>query len=367
MGVFKNDVGRPSNETLRKRNIIRIIIAVAIIAIISIIIIFVKNKTTMSVSFKPKYIKDNVNSELKDVYAFTLNSYGSTLNGQTNEIMALTKDNKLIKLTSIQQNNPITSMAYYDSKLYFKTDDEYGDYIVDIDLTKGNGNYEVEDSGIEFSENEDGDEIVPMDFDIVDGIMYFTSAWDSYLRSYDLKTKKIEIIDGSLSDGSYDFDIHYNFVDKTSKKIYYQRRDSKALYSYDITNKQKKKLSDEWMNLELYFNGTASYLSSDESKTIIYDTQTDEKKVLDNSSECINDGVKYICNDGDRIYTIDGNNENTILKANKNESFADIVGLLDNNKMVITVGYDGNKIVDLSKKKIVDNNPKISNFIYYVY
>lgn len=367
MDLFKNGVGRPSNETLRKRNIIRIIIVVSIIAIISIIMIFFKNKTTMSVNFKPKYIKDNVNSELKNVYAFTYYSYGSTLKGQTNEIIALTKDNKLIKLASIQQNNAINSMAYYDGKLYFNTDGEYEHYIANIDLTKGNGNYEIEEAELDFDidENEDGHEIVPINFDIVDGIMYFTSAWDSYLRSYNLKTKKVEIIDGSNE--PYDVDIHYNFIDKTNKKIYYQRRDSKELYSYDITNKEKKKLSNEWMYIDSYFNGTASYVSSDRSKTIIYDTQTDEKKVLNNSSECINDGIKYICNDGYRIYTIDGKNENTILKANKNELFADIVGLLENNKMVITIGYDGNRIVDLSKKKIVDNNPKISNFIYYLY
>lgn len=363
MRIFKNNVGRPSNEILKKRNIVRVLIAIVIIVIIMAAIIIVQNNNRVNIKYKPKYIQDDVNSELKNVYAFTYYSYGSTLEGQTFEISALSKDNKIIKLANYQSSNAIQQMAYYKGVLYFGQ----GSDLMSIDLTEGNGNYNVDEADLSFGEDEEGYQIIPMEYDIVDGIMYFTSLDDSYLRSYNLSTKEVSIIDGTLSDG-FNTDIVFNFADKKNKKIFYQSRENSSLISYDILTKKKDVLSNEWLYFTNYFNGFASYLSSLRSftpKIIMYDTKTNKNITFDGFLECISSEKKYICSNGSSIYSINGNKKSKIIDTN--DDIAEMIGLLENEKLLINIAYNGTEIIDLSKNKISNENLELDNFIYYVY
>ncbi len=65
MGVLKNGVGRPSNETIRKRNIIKIMFAILILAIIGLIGYILVDKGIITINGNEKVAKDEtpVNTE----------------------------------------------------------------------------------------------------------------------------------------------------------------------------------------------------------------------------------------------------------------------------------------------------------------
>ena len=52
MGVFKNDVGRPSNETIKKRNIFKGICVLLVLIIIGMTIYILNDKGIINISSK---------------------------------------------------------------------------------------------------------------------------------------------------------------------------------------------------------------------------------------------------------------------------------------------------------------------------
>ena len=116
MQMFKNKVGRPSNDILKKRRIFRIIIAVIIILIISAIIIIVKErkreKINVSNDKKTSVINNNVNMNQtfsSNGFSYTLNTIDNKVNSKYKNVYAFNyyTDSRCLYINAINLNNDI--------------------------------------------------------------------------------------------------------------------------------------------------------------------------------------------------------------------------------------------------------------------
>ena len=104
MGVFKNEVGRPSNETIKKRNIFKGICALLVIVIIALIAYILNDKGILGTSSTKKDIDNNQNITTKqmkasnekfDVSKITTKDLGKSEWFDNNEIEIYIYGNKL--------------------------------------------------------------------------------------------------------------------------------------------------------------------------------------------------------------------------------------------------------------------------------
>ena len=307
MGILKNGVGRPSNEIIKKRNIIKVISIFLVLIVIGIIIFMINKGETKVDTYTINMTDEKVNSELKNVYKFIW-SYDD------NTITAVTTNNKKIEIAKNVEN--VNSLSLYNGKLYFNYDYFAEGVQVDtriayIDLTKGNRKYKksytilTKDSIINFYK-----------FGIIDNIIYFIDMDEAYIKSYDLDTGKINIIAGAEVGSS-----NIGYFDKKYKKFYYRYNnyydengnyieDDNGWMEYDIHNKIKKEVIPNKDKTEIHMlkndNHKIYYfkknLSHDEF--YVYDIKTSETKKLDSGKEIEFDSSKYYETYNDVIYYI---------------------------------------------------------------
>ena len=271
MSLFKNKVGRPTNEIKKKRNFLKIGIIVLVVLLILIFSLFIiENKSSNNKNlYTIGMTGDKVNSELKNVYAFKFLE-------DDLKIVALTTDNKEIEIANDVDN--IHSISYYNGKIYYNYDSfkfgAMGDAKVAlIDLGQGNGNYEQDYIVIDKELGE------LYTFGVIDGNIYYQTLDDNYLRSYNINDKTISVIDGDEvgSSSFYGTDNKYN-------KIYYSIEDSR-LIEYDTkTNKKKKIYKPEKGEISILMKSnhkiiyTNSYTQED---FYMYDIESSKTKKLD--------------------------------------------------------------------------------------
>ncbi len=240
MGVFKNSVGRPSNEVLRKRKVLWTIFLIIIVIILGVTMYLIGinylHNDTNEEFYTIEMTGDKVNEELKNVYAFRFLE-------DDKKIIALTTGDKKITIASNVDN--IHSISYDDGKIYYNYDifnEEYdfSGIIEYIDLTKGNGKYKKE--YIIINKN-DIEQI--FDIQVVNKIIYYTNfGGDAYIWSYDINNKKSKKIDGSEY-GSYAL----YASDKKYNKLYYSL-DAGDMIEYDINSKKKNKIYEYKSGIE---------------------------------------------------------------------------------------------------------------------
>ena len=113
--MFKNKVGRPSNDILKKRRIFKIIIAIIIILIISVIIIIVKERKKEKINV-PNNKRTSVNNNINMNPTFSSNGFSYTLNTIDNKVNSKYKnvyafnyytDSRSLYINAINLNNDI--------------------------------------------------------------------------------------------------------------------------------------------------------------------------------------------------------------------------------------------------------------------
>lgn len=95
MGVFKNEVGRPSNETIKKRNIFKGICVLLVIVIIGLVAYILNDKGIFTVEQSETNKQDNILKEKFDVEKITTKDLGKSDWFENNEIEVYIYGNKL--------------------------------------------------------------------------------------------------------------------------------------------------------------------------------------------------------------------------------------------------------------------------------
>lgn len=254
-----------------------------------------------------------LNDELSDICGFA-----QEIENNKYKIVALKTTGESIDITNLEATNYET-LDYSGGNIYLQRENNF----YSIDLTKGNGNYEVT-------------KVFTYDMDyttyykqmgVYNGKIYFTNDKENLL-AYDIASGKIE----KLIDIEEIFNL---YVNKVNAKIYYVERSPKYyLKEYDIATKEIKVIdsaSNEVMGSRTYYYNIGISNSNPESiiyskeekvgdtretKHYIYNVENGEKILIDNTfmSGIYVDGKLYYdaTSGGDMMYP------NYVLKVNSN-------------------------------------------------
>ena len=230
-------------------------------------------------------------------------------------------------------------MDYSSGKIYFQKGNDF----FEIDLTKGNGNYEI-------------NKVFTYDMDyttyykqmgVYNGKIYFTNDKENLLV-YDIASEKIE----KLIDTEEIFNL---YVNKVNGKIYYVERSPKYyLKEYDIATKEIKVIdsaSNEVMGSRTYYYNIGISNSNSESiiyskeekvgdtretKHYIYNVENGEKTLIDDTfmSGIYVDGKLYYdaTSGGDMMYPnyvlkVNSNGTDTVIMEEQENDFIDFYDL----------------------------------------
>ena len=254
-----------------------------------------------------------LNAELSDICGFA-----QEIENNQYKIVALKTTGESIDITNLEAINYET-LDYSGGNIYLQRENNF----YSIDLTKGNGNYEVT-------------KVFTYDMDyttyykqmgVYNGKIYFTNDKENLL-AYDIASGKIE----KLIDIEEIFNL---YVNKVNAKIYYVERSPKYyLKEYDIATKEIKVIdsaSNEVMGSRTYYYNIGISNSNPESiiyskeekvgdtretKHYIYNVENGEKILIDDTfmSGIYVDGKLYYdaTSGGDMMYP------NYVLKVNSN-------------------------------------------------
>ena len=254
-----------------------------------------------------------LNAELSDICGFA-----QEIENNKYKIVALKTTGESIDITNLEATNYET-LDYSGGNIYLQRENNF----YSIDLTKGNGNYEVT-------------KVFTYDMDyttyykqmgVYNGKIYFTNDKENLL-AYDIASGKIE----KLIDIEEIFNL---YVNKVNAKIYYVERSPKYyLKEYDIATKEIKVIdsaSNEVMGSRTYYYNIGISNSNPESiiyskeekvgdtretKHYIYNVENGEKILIDDTfmSGIYVDGKLYYdaTSGGDMMYP------NYVLKVNSN-------------------------------------------------
>ena len=254
-----------------------------------------------------------LNDELSDICGFA-----QEIENNKYKIVALKTNGESIDITNLEATNYET-LDYSGGNIYLQRENNF----YSIDLTKGNGNYEVT-------------KVFTYDMDyttyykqmgVYNGKIYFTNDKENLL-AYDIASGKIE----KLIDIEEIFNL---YVNKVNAKIYYVERSPKYyLKEYDIATKEIKVIdsaSNEVMGSRTYYYNIGISNSNPESiiyskeekvgdtretKHYIYNVENGEKILIDDTfmSGIYVDGKLYYdaTSGGDMMYP------NYVLKVNSN-------------------------------------------------
>lgn len=172
-----------------------------------------------------------LNNELEGVYAFVQ----KIEENNNSKIVALKNDGTEIDITKSEQNEYL-GLDYYSGKLYLQKDKNF----YEIDLTKGNENYElVKIFGYPMETARTYDRYNYSYIYVYDGKLYFLKDWKE-LVEYDLKTKKVNFIVKADNIENLEFR-----MDKENGIIYYIESTPKFyLKSYNIKTKETKQIDE---------------------------------------------------------------------------------------------------------------------------
>ena len=172
-----------------------------------------------------------LNNELEGVYAFVQ----KIEENNNSKIVALKNDGTEIDITKSEQNEYL-GLDYYSGKLYLQKDKNF----YEIDLTKGNENYElVKIFGYPMETARTYDRYNYSYIYVYDGKLYFLKDWKE-LVEYDLKTKKVNFIIKADNIENLEFR-----MDKENGIIYYIESTPKFyLKSYNIKTKETKQIDE---------------------------------------------------------------------------------------------------------------------------
>lgn len=219
----------------RKNMILGIIIVIAVILLgIGIGYLFFKNTNNVLKNINTNeiftYLDKDVNSELKDTYAFiTRTNFDETV-----DILALKKDNTTIKIATTEYSdwkNGIYNLFYSDGKIYYN----YGDDIIrSINLNGGNGNYNI--VSYDFLEGDITDDNW---FYVKNNKVYYLNSAD--LHICDLNTEECESQNLDIKQG-FDIKIDNKKISTNYDKVYIDSNlniyilseDEENIYKIDI-------------------------------------------------------------------------------------------------------------------------------------
>lgn len=391
MGIFKNEVGRPSNETKKKRKVLYV--GLIMIAIIIICVIFFINKVEKKESNKIikklqsdyKYIGDdglqNVNPELigskvvaiTDIYDdYSNDGYSNKFN-----IKILNNEEKLVNIVSLEnvytENDLIIDkleiIGVYDSKLYIAvlySKDLDANYYLDIyaiDLTKGNENYEIElikeNLNINFQDNSFNNII-----GLYNGIIFTESRTDKddnailengEIYGYDMEKDKI-VLKLNFYDDAY--------LDKYNKCIYYKKSEN-DIYKYNFENQIEEKLvSDNKYSIDIISYNYGNFIvrkTEEEDNYYFYNFSNYKKSIIKyNGENCeIINSKNYLCYDENNLILKD-----KIIK----EDIENLEGIspLYGNKVLLLRSNEENKNSNYYSIYDLDNNEFINSDLFNI-
>lgn len=172
-----------------------------------------------------------LNSELEGVCAFAQKSEGNNIF----KIVALKSDGTEIDITQPEANEYL-GLDYYSGKLYLQKSKNF----YEIDLTKGNGNYEISKIfGYPMESTRSYDRYNYTYIYVYDGKLYFIKDFKELIE-YDLKTKKVNSI---IKDDNIE-NLEFR-LDKENGIIYYIESTPKFYFkSYNIKTKETKQIEE---------------------------------------------------------------------------------------------------------------------------
>ena len=274
-----------------------------------------------------------LNAELSDICGFA-----QEIENNKYKIVALKTTGESIDITNLEATNYET-LDYSGGNIYLQRENNF----YSIDLTKGNGNYEVT-------------KVFTYDMDYTtyykqmgdyNGKIYFTNDKENLL-AYDIASGKIE----KLIDIEEIFNL---YVNKVNAKIYYVERSPKYyLKEYDIATKEIKVIdsaSNEVMGSRTYYYNIGISNSNPESiiyskeekvgdtretKHYIYNVENGEKILIDDTfmSGIYADGKLYYdaTSGGDMMYPnyvlkVNSNGTDTVIMEEQENDFIDFYDL----------------------------------------
>ena len=412
--MFKNKVGRPSNDILKKRRIFKIIIAIIIILIISVIIIIVKerkkekinvpnNKRTSvnnNINMNPTFssngfsytlntIDNKVNSKYKNVYAFNYYTDSRSL-----YINAINLNNDIIPVITLKLKAPsgnslswdsykIISFNYDNGNIYIIADtliqkkdedgyyyNDYRTYLYKIDLTKKKIKAEKLSNDKEKIKNSDVK--VPLDeYSIVSNNILYYCVYNSNNEKYSLLAFNLENNEVKKIDEDNSL-LGINSVSKNKEKLYYYKNSSNTMIEYDIAKDSKNDIKSDFKDWFYIDNGYI--ISKDKDNVVYYDMLTSELKNIklsDDYSNCKPVNGYYLCMtetsnvDYSSNIKINSSNEEIYKLSSKYDysSKTDSV-LLANNLLYLPRSQSLGDVIDLENNKLTDM--KIEGNIYTI-
>ena len=412
--MFKNKVGRPSNDILKKRRIFKIIIAIIIILIISVIIIIVKerkkekinvpnNKRTSvnnNINMNPTFssngfsytlntIDNKVNSKYKNVYAFNYYTDSRSL-----YINAINLNNDIIPVITLKLKAPsgnslswdsykIISFNYDNGNIYIIADtliqkkdedgyyyNDYRTYLYKIDLTKKKIKAEKLSNDKEKIKNSDVK--VPLDeYSIVSNNILYYCVYNSNNEKYSLLAFNLENNEVKKIDEDNSL-LGINSVSKNKEKLYYYKNSRNTMIEYDIAKDSKNDIKSDFKDWFYIDNGYI--ISKDKDNVVYYDMLTSELKNIklsDDYSNCKPVNGDYLCMtetsnvDYSSNIKINSSNEEIYKLSSKYDysSKTDSV-LLANNLLYLPRSQSLGDVIDLENNKLTDM--KIEGNIYTI-
>jgi len=308
---------------------------------------------------KPSINNDNklsINDELKDVYAFFC---------ANKSIIAAKKDGRHIKIHDFIDEYK-NDFAITDNKIYINS--FKGKFWGYIDLTKGNGNYEL----TKFTKLDyNFDALVT--FTAIDDKIYYETFMSEDIFVYDTKNnihKPILSRNGSNRSSML-------FHDREKRLFYYSGIDN-DIYMYDIKTKQQTKICHSGTMEFVYNDILICTLDDQRIRTYYeYNIKTSDFGQITSGrawggdargSSIVPYGDGYILSDEEKLYKIDSNgNKKDIHSFNENAGL--VIDLIAPNKIIsITEGMDDTSCVifDLDKKTVKSGDYTLFGYVQYV-
>ena len=415
MQMFKNKVGRPSNDILKKRRIFRIIIAVIIILIISAIIIIVKErkreKINVSNDKKTSVINNNVNMNQtfsSNGFSYTLNTIDNKVNSKYKNVYAFNyyTDSRCLYINAINLNNDIIpvitlklkapsgnslswdsykiiSFNYDNGNIYIIADtliqekdedgyyyNDYRTYLYKIDLTKKK--IKAEKLSNDKGKIKNSDVKVPQDeYSIVSNNILYYCKYDSNSEKYSLLAFNLENNEVKKIDKDNSL-LGINSVSKNKEKLYYYKNSSNRMVEYDIANDSKNDIKSDFKDWFYIDNGYI--ISKDKNNVVYYDMLTSELKSIkmsDDYSSCKPVNGDYLCvtttssvDHSSNIKINSSNKEIYNLSSKYDYSSETDSVLLANNLLYLPRSQSSGDVIDLENNKLTDM--KIEGNIYTI-
>lgn len=312
MGLFKNEVGRPSNETIKKRNIFKVICFILVLIIFGLVVVLLNEKGIIEIDQKQNNKQESkteqkeykVSDDLEKIEATSINNY-------------YIKDGKLVTpndksfgenlkyIGKFGEKNTYDNYKYYNMAMLSNKGELY---VLEIYENSDENNFEYKLLNVEVDKKIKSIYLLKKDFN---EISRFACNEDEALTSLYALTEDNELLYVKVRDEKVKltnkFEDRFVYlipheagiglaISKKDNSVFKFKQDGTLGYNYMYNNKvvNAKYVITEYMNED---NSSKIYIVNDNDEILSINYINDTKGIMEKHSDKLVSKVEFTEND----------------------------------------------------------------------